>query len=312
MPESEDEVAGVSGTEVASTEVYRWASYIHSRAYERSGVMNMPRTWSAPGSSVQPTGDTVADEQLRQVDVCFVTDATGSMSSYIAAARTELKSLATQLGAHPLKPKMAFGLVLYRDHPPQEQTFVTQITQLSEDHSQVQRALDSAKAYGGGDTPEAVADGLKDAAQASWRKGAHRVIMLAGDAPPHGFGGAGDHWPQGCPCGTDPVAIVTAGRDKGVTTFCLGIGADSTMVSAFQRIAAAGGGVYVALADAKSLIDQILKLTMNEFSKVEIDRLVYAAYSRDPAMPAIVRATGFSEDTVRDSLDRLRRKEMIR
>lgn len=270
------------------------------------------RSWQDPNASAQLPGDPVADEQLRRVDVSFVMDATGSMTSYIAAARNELKSLADQLSAHPMKPKVAFGLVLYRDHPPEDKSFVTQVTQLSEDRSQVQRALDAASAAGGGDGPEAVADGLSDAIQTPWRKGAHRVVMLAGDAPPHGFGGSNDHWPRGCPCGTDPVAIVTNGRDKGVTTFCLGIGADGSMVSSFQRIAAAGGGVYVALSDAKSLIDQILKLTLNEFSKVEIDRIVYAAYQRSPAVTDVTRATGLSEDIVCESFDRLRRKEMIR
>ena len=274
----------------------------------------MPRTWTAPGGGARPApGAAVADEQLRQVDVCFVLDATGSMASYIAAARNELKSLAQRLSAHPMKPKIAFALVLYRDHPPEESTFVTQMTQLNEDESAVQRALDAATAHGGGDGPEAVADGLNDAVtKTSWRKGAHRVIMLTGDAPPHGYGDSGDHWPAGCPCKHDPVEIVTAGRDKGVTTFCLGIGDDDVMINAFKRIATAGKGVYVSLANATSLIDQILKLTMGEFSKVEIDRVVYAAYSPGAPLASIATTTGFSEDVVRESLDRLRRKEMIR
>jgi Mg-chelatase subunit ChlD len=276
--------------------------------------MDMPRTWTPTTTTTHQSPDSAhADEQLRQVDVCFVMDATGSMSSYINAARSELKSLVQRLSAHPMKPKMAFALVLYRDHPPQESTFVTQMTALNSDSSAVQRALDGASANGGGDGPEAVTDGLADAVnKTQWRKGAHRVIMLAGDAPPHGYGGSGDGWPQGCPCGNDPVSLVASGRDKGITTFCLGIGDDETMVGSFQRIAQAGGGVYVSLANAASLIEQILKLTMGEFSKVEIDRIVFAAYSPSSTVASIARATGLSDTVVQESLDRLRRKEMIR
>lgn len=167
-------------------------------------------------SSLNPS--TQGDEQLRQVDLCFVMDSTGSMQKYIDAARRELKSFALQLSTHSIKPKMAYGLVLYRDHPPEDSTFVTQCHPLSEDLEKVQLALDQAKADGGRDTPEAVVDGLYDACYGmQWRKGSHKVIMLAGDAPPHGQGGAGDKFPHGCPCGRYPHAIAQEACEKGIT-----------------------------------------------------------------------------------------------
>lgn len=61
--------------------------------------------------------------------------------------------------------------------------------------------------YGGGDTPEAVLDGLYDSAtKISWRKSKGtptlRYIYHICDAPPHGdlYGGYSTNFKKGCPC----------------------------------------------------------------------------------------------------------------
>src|SRR5690348_15915793 len=56
------------------------------------------------------------DERLRQLDVCFVMDATGSMRDHIDAARKNLQTLASRLTSHPMHPNMSYALLLYRDH----------------------------------------------------------------------------------------------------------------------------------------------------------------------------------------------------
>ncbi|HAK63711.1 MAG TPA: hypothetical protein DCO82_10775, partial [Alphaproteobacteria bacterium] len=46
--------------------------------------------------------------------------------------------------------------------------------------------LDALSAAGGGDHPEAVAAGIRDAIErGDWRLGARKVMVLIGDAPPH-------------------------------------------------------------------------------------------------------------------------------
>jgi len=250
---------------------------------------------------------------LRQVDLCFVMDATGSMGSYIAEARKELKSFAHQLSTHKLNPRMAFALVLYRDHLPYDPTFVTRSHQLSENLVNVQRALDEAGiGGGGGDGPEAVADGLYDALYTmEWRQGSHKVILLAGDAPPHGAGMDGDGFPRGCPCGHDPLTVAREAQEKGITIFALGIGTDSTMRRSFEQISGAGGGIYVPLNNASALIDRVLTITVAEFGKVDIDRTVYRAYRPKITASEIARTTGLSLKEVEESLLRLRKKEML-
>ncbi|HEY6541748.1 MAG TPA: zinc-ribbon domain-containing protein, partial [Ktedonobacteraceae bacterium] len=143
-----------------------------------------------------------SDERLRQLDLCFVMDATGSMRDHIDAARKNLSTLARRLTAHPLRPIMSYALVLYRDHadPGKDSGPVTELFPFSSYLDNLQHAFDGAHAKGGGgDGAEAVADGLYDACyRLQWREHSHKVILLAGDAPPHGFGGHKDRYPHGC------------------------------------------------------------------------------------------------------------------
>lgn len=66
--------------------------------------------------------------------------------------------------------------------------------------------INSLDANGGGDGPEAVMDGLMDAARKiKWRDTVEpslRYIFHIADAPPHGtlYGGYSTNWKDGCPC----------------------------------------------------------------------------------------------------------------
>src|SRR5579884_4086612 len=64
--------------------------------------------------------------RLRQLDLCFVMDATGSMGSYIEATRKELEHFARTLSSHDIHPDACYGLVLYRDHIGSARDVVTQ------------------------------------------------------------------------------------------------------------------------------------------------------------------------------------------
>lgn len=70
--------------------------------------------------------------------------------------------------------------------------------------------LASLSATGGGDGPEAQADGLYDAVHAQWNPKATKVAVLITDAPPHGIGEAGDGFPKGCPLRTLPLLLSTS------------------------------------------------------------------------------------------------------
>jgi Mg-chelatase subunit ChlD len=202
------------------------------------------------------------------LDLCFVMDATGSMGHYIKATRSALQGFAQRIYHLALKPNVAYSLVLYRDHPPHSQaTFDQQHIEcypFSESIDDLQQALEQARAHGGGgDGPEAVADGLYHACNnphMHWRSDARKIIVLVGDSAPHGFGRPGDNYPEGCPCEKTRGTIrstVHEARQRGITVLCLGIGDDPFMRKSFALIAEMGGGQYTSIANEITLIESV-------------------------------------------------------
>ena len=122
-------------------------------------------------------------KKLGELDVVFIIDATASMTPYINEAKQRtadtLKSLQED---GDLDIRVA--LIAYRDHPPQEYSFVTQVTDLGSIEN-FQSQLLQLTAQGGGDLPEAVWDGVDALFTLNWREGSDRVAYLIGDAPPH-------------------------------------------------------------------------------------------------------------------------------
>ncbi len=257
-----------------------------------------------------------SDERLRQLDLCFVMDATGSMRDHIDAARKNLQTLARKLTAHPLHPNMSYALALYRDHTDPAKGVAGAVTELhpfSLYLADLQLALDGTHTKGGGgDGAEAVADGLYDACyRLQWREHSHKVLLLAGDAPPHGRGGHKDRYPQGCPCQHDPDTVAREAHMRGITVFGLGIGDNPFMAKSFQNIAHCGGGMFVSINSADSLIDQIIDIMLGEFGKVDTDSTVLGAYRADATPQSIAAATGMPVGDVDESMNRLRQKRLI-
>jgi hypothetical protein len=61
--------------------------------------------------------------------------------------------------ASNLSRVLRFGIVAYRDHPPQDLSFVTMVNDLDNKEAAIE-FLNDLVAEGGGDYPEAVLDGL--------------------------------------------------------------------------------------------------------------------------------------------------------
>jgi hypothetical protein len=127
-----------------------------------------------------------ADALPPRIEVAFALDTTGSMGSYIREARERIRAIAEGLAEGDPRPVVRFGLVEFRD---QGDAYVTRVHPFTAELSEMQRYLDASEAAGGGDTPEAVLEGV-DAAirQLSWTPPADkeqvvRLLYLVGDAP---------------------------------------------------------------------------------------------------------------------------------
>lgn len=206
------------------------------------------------------------------LDLVFLVDETGSMGPYIAQVKARLLELVDTLRASPLARSLRLGLVTYRDHPPQETSFVSRSVPLTENIDSIRQAVSSMVASGGGDGPEALTDGLVDLVRLDWRPNAARVAVLVGDAPPHGVEPGGDGFPGGCPCGQHWYTQAESCREMGVVVHALGclptlrssyVGAEDV----FRAVAKATRGMYLPLDQAQRLVPLVAAV-----AEAEIDR----------------------------------------
>ena len=118
-------------------------------------------------------------------DIIYLLDATGSMGSYLAAARDQCINISNQLKSELPKFDFNFGAIFYRD--PVDCPGETNHTySLKNDVTLLKNELSSETATGGGDGPEDWV-GAYDLAlnNLAWRNGTRLIIHIA-DAPAHG------------------------------------------------------------------------------------------------------------------------------
>jgi Mg-chelatase subunit ChlD len=254
----------------------------------------------------------MADE-LNQVDLAFVVDTTGSMGQFIAAAQRQMIDVLRALTKDAqVAIDLQVGVVEYRDHPPQEQSFVYRVHGLTGNLARAQKAINKLKADGGGDTPEAVYDGLCAACdELSWRTHSRRIAVLVGDAPPHGVSRCGDHFPNGCPQGLTLDSTTAGLEDKGVVLYTLGL--TRHVAQSFADLAHYTGGQHFEARQGAEAIETLKALLIDEFSDLEFDRQVLNAWRRDPegSMQAICEALDSPRGKVSSSLSRLGRRRLL-
>ncbi|MFW9802884.1 MAG: vWA domain-containing protein [Candidatus Thorarchaeota archaeon] len=85
-------------------------------------------------------------EKLGQLDLVFVVDNTGSMGPYINVAKSKILEIIRTIKKEELCHSLRVGLVPYRDHPPEERTFVTKKFHLTDDTAVIERNVRSMSA----------------------------------------------------------------------------------------------------------------------------------------------------------------------
>ena len=127
-------------------------------------------------------------------DIVFLQDTTGSQGPYIKAATQAIGGICDKISAASdiSKELIRFGLIAFRDHPPQDNTYVTKPFGFTTDIAVMQKNLSSLVASGGGDGPEAQTAALAAALDLDWAEGAIKMVVLITDSPPHGLGEQGD------------------------------------------------------------------------------------------------------------------------
>ena len=142
----------------------------------------------------------VSHKESNDFDIWYMIDGTGSMESYIEAAKTKCIEISEELDkTYSKKLNFKYGAIFYRDP----------IDEKSDKHEKypldsiinIKNNIENVKAYGGGDDPEDWVGAFKialDTILIGWRKGIKLIIHIA-DAPAHGdeFAGKENYTEEG-------------------------------------------------------------------------------------------------------------------
>jgi Mg-chelatase subunit ChlD len=136
---------------------------------------------SNPSDLIDIIENLLEREKGRSIDIVICLDTTGSMGRYIDSVRRMLIPMMRKTLSAAADWRI--GMVLYRDYPPD--SYITKIIPFTKDFSFFQRNLNAIVTWGGGDVPEAVYEALYDGADKFPWAAESRLLVLAGDAPPH-------------------------------------------------------------------------------------------------------------------------------
>lgn len=191
--------------------------------------------------------------KINELDLVFCVDCTGSMSSYIESAQRSIQSIVEAIVASE-KCDVQFALVMYRDHT---DDYVTKVCDFTTSRVKMLEYVSLMSASGGGDTPEAVTAALDQVSKLPYRKNSAKVCIFIADAPCHGLGLPGDHYPQGDPNNLDPIVIARDLLQKGIVLYCVGCEPTLSMypvaVDFFRAIAKITMGQFLPLTSADLL-----------------------------------------------------------
>uniref|UniRef100_A0AC34EZU3 Alpha-type protein kinase domain-containing protein n=1 Tax=Panagrolaimus sp. ES5 TaxID=591445 RepID=A0AC34EZU3_9BILA len=182
-------------------------------------------------------------QKARDVEICFLVDATGSMQSYINGVRKSIMKIVNllKLPNNTIKSKntankLRLSVVAYRDVKDQKRFEILNFTESVEEF---QKFCSSIIAEGGDDSAEDVFGGIHKALNLEWREEyGTKVIFHIADAPCHGkkYHDLDDYYPNGDPEGKSEVELFKQICDKNIDYYFGKINASTNkMIDIFSQ-----------------------------------------------------------------------------
>lgn len=227
------------------------------------------------------------NHDLSQLDLVFCVDLTRSMEPFIQQARLHMSGMLKALSTSA-QADLRTAIIGYRDYdatttPP---IILHPFSAVSAD---AQRALDSLMVSSppqNTDAAEAVFAGLVACVQGlTFRPRASKIVILVGDAPPHGcrvlIQPAPDRFPAQDPTGysTDTMGALLEGA--GVTLFSLAMlptalwQHDKLTEEHFSRLSQQTGGTYRRATSSQDAIAIVEAIGQKVFGELEFDRYLF-------------------------------------
>lgn len=198
------------------------------------------------GNQLALAGEAPAQSAERPVlDLAFLIDTTGSMGGEIEMVKKKTRDLVAKLASGKPAPIVRVGLVAYRDRGDE---YVTKVFPFSDDIDKVVKDITALSAAGGGDTPEAVNQGLHAALNdLAWtsNKKASKLLFLIGDAGPSVYAHDFKWEDEAKNAISRGIQINTIGCD----------GLDAAGTTVFERIAKLSDGKFETLAYRQEVVN---------------------------------------------------------
>jgi len=141
------------------------------------------------------------------VEICFVMDCTGSMSASILACQSTVIQIAENVQQHiDVQGRIRMSFIAYRDYSNDPNIYDSpgkvDVCNFTDDVKLLKDFVKRQNASGGGDGPEDICGGLREAMALDW-EGQSRHLFLIADAPCHGskYHDQSDTYPGGDPTG---------------------------------------------------------------------------------------------------------------
>jgi hypothetical protein len=275
----------------------------------------------------------VVMEALSQIDLAFCMDHTNSMTPFISTARSRIAAVLTAL-EEIVQADLHAAVVAYRDYgdgPP-----VVEVRPFQSSPAKVRRSLQSlavASPQGNTDAAEAVFAGLLACCNdLQWRPQAIRVLMLIGDAPPHGCGAnAGpypDRFPNGDASGANLMNMGARVEAAGITLYSLAMVPsvhplyDPVVAETFGWLAQTTGGCCQATGRAADAMNMVEAIAQRAGKQMDFDRRLWerlttkagpapTAAQIDDLTSDLADTLGVAPFEVHSSVERLRKRRVL-
>ncbi len=268
---------------------------------------------------------------LSQVDLAFCVDLTSSMTPFIEAARARMSEILAAL-SEAVGANLRVALVGYRDYGTKVKT--VEVSPFTAEVADTRKALAQLKVGSPPeniDAAEAVLAGLQSCYQdLEWRAQAVRVVVLVGDAPPHGTGITSgpfpDRFPDRDPTGLTVLDVSARLESSLITLHGLGMLPsvhpmyDGFVVESFSTLARCTGGDFRTAKSSRDAMAVVEAIGTRVFGEMDFERRVWtrmqqtqpgwtpASPGLEEHMPELCKELNAPEHAVRGAVRRLRRR----
>ncbi|WP_300663077.1 T9SS type A sorting domain-containing protein [Fluviicola sp.] len=214
-------------------------------------------------------------QEVENVDVAFVVDATGSMGDEISFLQAEMNDIIFQSKQISNKLNFRFANVYYRDNGDE---YVTKSMNFNRILTESSAFINEQFAGGGGDHPEAADIALDSAINnLSWSENARaRILFLILDAPPH----------EGTEVNERLQRLILQAAEKGIRIVPIGAsGIDKSTEYLMRALALGTNGTYTFLTDHSGIGNNHIKPSTDSYEVETLNAIMVRIMKSYTYMP---------------------------